>query len=100
MYQYRENYVEKLRNVTGVKYVDKKRIEFTLDFRIQLFEKWKASPVERTIEEGLKEVGIACEDVTNHLCRELHSKFLMGDTCFIRGSVSTWRIPNIRNPIH
>ena len=52
MYQYRENYVEKLRNVTGVKYVDKKRIEFTLDFRIQLFEKWKASPVERTIEEG------------------------------------------------
>lgn len=78
MYQYRENNVEKLKNVTGVKYVDKKLIEFTLDFRIQLFEKWKASPVERTIEEGLKEVGIACEDATNHLCRELHSKFLMG----------------------
>ena len=78
MYQYRENNVEKLKNVTGVKYVDKKLIEFTLDFRIQLFEKWKASPIERTIEEGLKEVGIACEDATNHLCRELHSKFLMG----------------------
>lgn len=78
MYQYRENNVEKLRNVTGVKYVDKKRIEFTLDFRIQLFEKWKASPVERTIEEGLKSIGIVCDDVTNHLCREVHSKFLMG----------------------
>ena len=78
MYQYRENNVEKLKNVTEIKYVDKKRIEFTLDFRIQLFERWKASPVERTIEEGLKDVGIGCEDVTNCLCRELHSKFLMG----------------------
>lgn len=78
MYQYRENNVEKLKNVTEIKYVDKKLIEFTLDFRIQLFEKWKASPGERTIEEGLKGIGIACDDVPVHLYHELHSKFLMG----------------------
>lgn len=78
MYQYRENNVEKLKNITEIKYVDKKTIQFTLAYRIQLFESWKALPEERTIEEGLKSIGIVCDDVTNHLCREVHSKFLMG----------------------
>ena len=78
MYQYRENNVQKLRENPNVSYVDKKVIEFSLSFRISLFEKWKKKPKELTIKEGLEENGILKEDVSDYLYRELHTKFMMG----------------------
>ena len=78
MYQYRENNVQKLRENPNVSYVDKKVIEFSLSFRISLFEKWKKKPKELTIKEALEENGILKEDVSDYLYRELHTKFMTG----------------------
>lgn len=78
MYKYRENNVKKLKDIPEIISVDQRKVEFTLSFRIQLFQRWKKQQGERVIEEGLNAIGIYRDDISDYFYREMHNKFLMG----------------------
>lgn len=59
----REINVEKLKGNPVVEHVDHRGVDFTFNFRVQLFEKWKINPEPETIQGELEKVGILPDDL-------------------------------------
>lgn len=75
---YREINVEKLKNNPVVKAVDRRSIRFTLLFRIQMFEKWKAYQTLDAIKNELEKVGILEEELQSSTIEDISKGFKFG----------------------
>lgn len=71
----REINVEKLKNNPVVEHVDKRGVDFTFDFRVQMFEKWKSNPVPDVVKEELEKVDILPDDLYIRTIEEISNGF-------------------------
>ena len=70
--------VEKLKSNPVVESVNYKGIEFTLQFRIELFEKWKVRPTPDTIKNELEKVDILEQDLFSLTIKDISTAFTTG----------------------
>lgn len=100
MYQ-RDINREKLKDNPIVDSFYNKSVEFTLPFRIKLFEKWKENPTVETIEEELKKVDILEEDLMSGAFRDICARFKSGGYPLPKNKVDPEKDPDYKetNPL-
>ena len=75
MFDYCVNNVDKLRNNPLVVSVGLNSIEFSISYKIRLFEKWKLKPIPETIQMELTKEDILETDIMPHICQDLSNTF-------------------------